>query len=467
MPEVTAALLCNYLLIYPVKLAVLLTALALLLRAPVRSGWAWAVTGLGLACFFLTPVVEPPGGWDALFTWRSGRYLLEGVSPYRNPDCLQPPSALPLFVLQGALPFSQMLAVWTVGILLGTCALVVLTQRALACPAGEGWRLPPPVLGVFTAALALSAVSDHGLKAGQMALLTTLTILLALWARGRDRPGRAGLWLALGSVKAQTVLPFLLLFHRRRDRLAWLSLAAGCLGLYLLASPAATLFTRLGECLHNIDRVSAPGGPSDYAGANCFDTVGFNRTLYFLGVQDRAVNQTASLALLVALGTWAAWRCFGRRRWALAPAVSLVALASTLFVYHRFHDLLILVLPLVYVVGRARSEGGAARWWYVGAACSLLAVLNVRLETVRALSDAAAAGVALGWGEVLLVTNAFWLILLALACLEAGEWCRGLRAVPCALPKVNRPFRLAPGSKPEPAPVPAGAVPEAWVAPLS
>ena len=109
-------------------------------------------------------------------------------------------------------------------------------------------------------AVAFSDANRFGLGAGQFAVLAALVIFGALWAQARGRPVLAGVLLALGTIKVATMLPFLLLFARRKDRLAWLSLPLGCLGLYLLTSPAAALLTRLGECLHNIDRVSAPGG---------------------------------------------------------------------------------------------------------------------------------------------------------------------------------------------------------------
>jgi hypothetical protein len=422
MTDLTPVLLCKSLLVYPVQLAAVLTAVALLFRFPVRNGWAWAVTAAGIGCFFFRTWLEPPAGGDLHYFWISGRDILDGIDPYRHLSCVNPPTAFPLLALLAVLPFPQMLVLWTLVTLVGTCALVVLSQRALAGEGDEGWKLPPPVVGVLTAVVALSVPSGMSVAYGQLSLVTAVVLLLAVRARNRGRPGRAGLWLAVATAKAQTVLPFLLLFLRRKDRPAWVWLTAGCLGLYLLASPPAELFTRLAECLHNIGTLGSPGYLNDYPRDICFDMIGFNRALHFLGVRDRGLAQAGSLALVALLGAWVARRCLGRRAWAAAPAAALVGLYACLFLYHRLYDLVLLALPLAYAFGRARAGRGAARVWYAGSALAVLAVLYVRLEAVKALSEAAMApGADLGWRGALLVPGATWLLLLALACLDAAE----------------------------------------------
>jgi hypothetical protein len=438
MADLTPALLGKYLLVYPVQLAVVLTALALLFRLSVRSGWAWAVTAAGVACFFLRTALEPPAGGDLHYFWISGRDILAGIDPYRHVTCVNPPTAFPLLALLALLPFPQMLVLWTAVTLAGTCALVVLSRRALASEAGEQDPLLAPALGVLTAAVALSVPSGMSVAYGQLSLLTAVVLLLAVWARNRGRPLQAGLWLAIGTAKVQTMLPFLLLFHRRRDLPAWGSLAVCSLGLALLGSPPAELFTRLQECLQNIATLASPGYLNNYPSEVCFDVIGFNRALHFLGVHDRGLVQAGALVLVLALGAWVAWRCLGRRAWAAAPATALVALYASLFLYHRLYDMVLLALPLVYVFGRARAQRGVARGWYAGAALALFGVLYVRLETVKALSEAAMVpGADLGWKGALLVPCAVWLLLLTVVCLEGGErWAQrdcGLRIADCRL----------------------------------
>src|SRR4051812_17604557 len=114
MAELTAVQLCKYLLVYPVQLAVLLTAVALLFRLRVRPGWAWAVTAAGIATFFFRTWLEPPEGWDLRYFWLSGRDVLDGVTPYRHLFCVNPPTAFPLFALLGLLSFPAALLLWTV-----------------------------------------------------------------------------------------------------------------------------------------------------------------------------------------------------------------------------------------------------------------------------------------------------------------------------------------------------------------
>src|SRR5262249_59613405 len=96
MADLTPAQLGKYLLVYPVQLVVLLTAVALLFRLRVRSGWAWAVTGVGIACFVFRTWLEPPEGWDLRYFWISGRDVLDGIDPYRRLFCVNPPTAFPL-----------------------------------------------------------------------------------------------------------------------------------------------------------------------------------------------------------------------------------------------------------------------------------------------------------------------------------------------------------------------------------
>ncbi len=422
MADLTPLLLSKYLFFYPVQVLVVLTALALVFRAPLRSGWCWGVTAVGLGSFFLWPLVEPLGSADIYVFWVSGRDICDGIDPYRNVGCLYPPTGLPLFALLGLFAYPTALVLWTGFIVLGTCTLVLLAQRALSAGTRQGWELPPPALGVFTAALALSVSSRYGIGVGQLSLFVTLTLLLAVWARNADRSGLAGLALSAATIKAQTMLPFLLLFHRRRDRLAWATLVAGCVGLYLLASPPTAFFVRVRAMLANISLLSSPGHMNNYPQAVCLDMIAFNRALHFVGVQDRTTVQVAATVLVLALGAWVAWRVCGRGALAPAPACCLVALYSLLFMYHRLYDALILVVPLVYTAGRARTADGPARWWYSATACTLVAVLYLRVELLKELSAAVLTpGAVSWWVQALVLPHALWLLLSAVACFEAAE----------------------------------------------
>src|SRR5262249_55693038 len=155
---------------------------------------------------------------------------------------LQPPTALPVFWLFAALPFTPSFVIWTVLNTLACLALVAFAQRTLlvqeqldgtAAAGAASWRLPPWVVVGLTAVVLISDASLLTFFLGQVSILATVLLLAALSAQGRGRTAWAGVWLALATLKVGTLVPFLLLFHRRRDGWAWLTLVAVSLGLCL------------------------------------------------------------------------------------------------------------------------------------------------------------------------------------------------------------------------------------------
>jgi len=416
--------LIRYGLFYPAQLAVLLTVAALLVRVPVKTWWAWTATGLGLIALVLRLFwADPPGGTDLRWFWLAGQDVLAGLDPYHKESCVTPPNGLFLFTLFARFSFADALVVWTVLNLLGFVVLVVVAERALRAAEGPAaWHLSAPALGVLTAAVLLSVSTGYELGVAQLSLLTTLTILLALWARYRQRPVLAALGLALASVKAATLLPFLLLFRRRQDLATWLLLPVACLGMYLLANPAGELFTRLGECLHNIGVLSTPGHMNNFAHPVNADLIGFDRAIYFLGVADRGVVRLLQLAVVLLLGAWVVWQLRGRHQLPEAAACSLVAFYAALFLYHRLYDMPILVLPLVYTAGRAQVTDGRQRFFYVASAAAVLGVLYLRLETVRQLGlHPQSQDLLTRLVAAAVVPYGVWLTLAGMVCLAAAE----------------------------------------------
>jgi hypothetical protein len=120
------------------------------------------------------------------------------------------------------------------------------------------------------------------------------------------------------------------------------------------------------------------------------------------------------------LGVWVAWQVAGRRV-PRAAARSLVALYSTVFLYHRACDKVILAPALVYSTGRARVATGRARWLCAGCALAVLFVLNLNVDFMRALTRLSPT-----WGpwgrmvQAVLLPGGTWLVLIAMACLVAG-----------------------------------------------
>jgi Glycosyltransferase family 87 len=415
----------NYGLFFPAQALVLLTAVALLLRITVKPWWAWTATGLGLLALVLRTCVDWPNGCDTRWFWLAGLDVVAGIDPYRNEFCLTPPTGLPVFYLFALFPFDQTLLVWTVLNLAGVAVLVMVARAAIrSAGTGADWDLPAPAVGVLTAALALSVSCGYGIGVGQMALFTTLMILGALWARNRGRAVLAGAGLALATIKVGTMLPFLMLFRRRYDRRSWATLAAGCLGLYLLTSPLLEMPTRLSECLRNIAVMGAPGHMNNFTHPVCFDLIGFDRAIYFLGVDDRTAVRLGQYSAVLALGVWVGWLVLRKSDMSEAARCALVAFFASLFLYHRLYDMPILVLPLAYAMGRARVTIGRQRWLYVASVAAVLAVLYLRLETVKVLGAQPRGEEVLSrLVQALVVPYGVWLTLVGLICLTLAEGC--------------------------------------------
>jgi hypothetical protein len=399
--------------------------LGYLLRVPIRPRWAWAA-GAGVFALFLVYLLcfFQLSGEDVGIFRSAGCALWRGDDPYADERLLNPPTAWPLFAVFALLPAHLLKVTWMAVNVAGVAALVLLARRVLTgCGDAEAWELPPGATAVLTALVLLSGAFRHGLALGQLSLLTAVAVLAALDAQCRGRPFWAGAWLALASVKPATMLPFLILFHRRSDRAAWVSFAVVGLVLSCALSSPAALPAHLRHGLANIEALSAPGKVNDvsYRNWNNADMIALDHAFYRLGLRGRTFLRGAQAAVLVALGAWVAWRVLGPKRWPRAAACSLVALFSTLFLYHRLYDTVILALPLVYCTSRAWSEPGRARWPFAACAVTLLTILNVRLGMLVRLTDGVQAESAGRLVEALLLPYGTWLVLLTMGTLELAE----------------------------------------------
>ncbi len=414
----------NQVLLYATELLALATAVALVLGVRVKPALAWGVAVVGCLSFVLLTYLQYPPGKDVRIFWETGCTLWQGGNPYGD-KCINPPTALPLYLGLAALPFPLLLAAWTaLSVGLGL-ALVWLAQHVLQVQGAEAkWRLPGVVIAVLTSAAVLSFAVRYGVELGQIALLNTSFIFAALYAQGRGRPGWAGFWMALATVKISLMLPFLVLFHRKEDRKTWLTLGATTLGLCLFCTSGMELPQQLRDCLHNIGELGGPGKINDYSylNRNNIENFGFDHALFRLGVKDRQMVQGAQLALLALLGCWIAWNVV-RGHWSPAAACAVVAFYAAVFLYHRVYDMSILFLPLVYAAGRARTERGTARWLFALSALSVLAVLYLRVGMLRSLTGVApgAEGVVYRLLEALVLPYGTWLVVIGMVCLAAAE----------------------------------------------
>jgi hypothetical protein len=443
--------------LYFVKGAAVLVAVALVLRARVKPALVWALAGLTGVLVLCTTYsvycalgVDFRAGIDYRIFWGAGNDVWSGVNPYAATrfaelPFLNPPSALPLFAVFALLPLTSGFLIWSILNVIACAALVPLAQATLAAQdrldggGGTAWRLPDVVLLGLSCALLLSDASLLTLALGQLGVLAAVALLAALAAQARGRPIAAGCLLALATVKVGTMLPFLLLFLRKSDRRTWVALALTTLALCLAAVPPAELPGRLSAVLDRIRALEAPGQVNDYTfgGTQPENILGFEHAFYRLGLHDRTAVRLAQYGAVLLLGVWVARRVTAPGGMPRAAACCLVALYSTLFLYHRAYDAVILAPALVYSAGRARLASGRARWLFAGCAAAVLLVLYLNVDLLRALTR-----LSLEWGawgrvvQAVVLPYGTWLTLLAMVLLVKGVRAAQAEAVP-SLPQVE------------------------------
>ena len=184
-------------------------------------------------------------GFDFQLFWKAGVDVWRGMDPYAparfaEHPFLNPPTALPLFALFAVLPIRTSLAFWTLLNVASSLGLIALARSALMSQdrldaAGGQVRaglesLPQVAIAALAICLSFSEASLKSLYLGQLGVFTAVMLLLALVAQGQGRPIWVGVCLFLATVKFVTVIPFLLLFLRRPDRLSWVVLLVLVLG---------------------------------------------------------------------------------------------------------------------------------------------------------------------------------------------------------------------------------------------
>ncbi|HEU5115863.1 MAG TPA: glycosyltransferase family 87 protein, partial [Isosphaeraceae bacterium] len=443
-----------------------LAALVVLATLAISLGWSPSVrvirsiTLIGLSGALLLMYLKYVIPYDFKLFRIAGLDLWKGLNvyqPHDGPDSqrpLNPPTAWPLFELFACSSLRHSARVWSVLNALGSLLLVPLAARALQAQDASAPLPSRPVLGLLSAAVALSNATCSGLALGQLSLLGSLAIFAALWAHGASRPGLAGMFLALATPKPATLLPFLLLFGRRKDLPVWVSLSATSLCLILASGQAAEVPARLRDNLLLIAQMAAPGQVNDYsyAGESHLSLIGFDHALFRLGLRDRgiirALNGLLTLTLSVAVA-----RLVLSRRFERSAKCSIVSIFALLFLYHRVYDAVLLALPLVFVVGQAQARC-PGRYAFAASAAALLAVLFAFPELFRPLEHWAFAHPRLGWVvEALVLPSATWLALGALAACGLGVRAQSRRDHPLLstsrstslmrLAKTSRPNRAA------------------------
>ena len=355
------------------------------------------------------------------------------VGSFRRHPFLNPPTALPWFAVFAIPPLRISLAVWTAGNVLACLSLVPLALRSLELQddrpgsvrelCAYPWRLSPVAIAGLAICLSFSDDSLMGFYVGQLNVLVTVALLAALIAQGRARPVWAGFWLYLASSKIGTMLPFLLLFLRKADRLTWAVLAALVIASCALTGSLTELPGRLATMVDRIEELSAPGKVNDYSfeGPRNASIIGFEALFYRLGMRDRAMIRDAQYAALLMIGSWVIYLVFWRSL-SRPAAAAVVALYSAVFLYHRDYDMVILVLPLVYSVCQARAHPGRGHWLFMVLGFLVIAILYLNAFLLEPLAKSTR-----DWGfwgrlvQATVLPYATWFLNLAMLILFLGE----------------------------------------------
>ncbi len=194
---------------------------------------------------------------------------------------------------------------------------------------------------------------------------------------------------------------------------------------------------------YSYDNVSGQGVP------RYVEIFGMDHLLYRAGLRDRMLIRTANYGFLFLLGAWIAWEIIRRQGLPRGAAFSLVALYSAIFLYHRLQDMIILVLPLTYAVGRVLEERGKPRLAYALCAAAILGILNLRTGLLESLTARYqnSAGLAGRLIEAFVLPYGTWLVLLAMVCLAAAEALRGRPQARSAKQGLRSPLLSAAGSQ--------------------
>jgi hypothetical protein len=364
-----------------------------------RTVQAWARRGawIGFATYLVWQLavffVLPEGNADFAVFLRAGREVAAGLDPYAYAGetvFLNPLPALGAFRLAALIPPGMLGAAWTLATAVLAVGLIPVANEILA----EGRRsdqegtpapLPGDVAALLGAALVNSNASIWGHRQGQLSAVTALALLLAVWARQRSRPALAGVALAVAAFKPGTLLAFLILFLRKRDRRAWVSMTVVLLGLSLAAAAPSRWMKLIQHNLHQIKAAAEPGKINDYGFQQeiSSDIIAFDHLFYRLGLRDRALIAQLQLAAVAVL--LAGCAAIGYRL-PFGAAAALVATAAMLVLYHRVYDSVLLALPLAWSASIALGSAGRRKLLAVAIAALLLAVTDLPRMPLAALT---------------------------------------------------------------------------------
>ena len=335
-----------------------------------------------------------PSGNDFFVRWLGGReYLLHGTNPFERSvaekaqqtmfgrlttpqDKDQAYFAYPLYTLYLFWPLSLLPYAWAQAIWMTLLQFMLLGSTALAIRLAR-WR-PPGWL--FVLSLFWSLLFYNGARAvllGQFSIVVGLFLMLALWAIEGRRDGRAGLCLALTTIKPQMVilpLAFLLLWALARRR--WRILGSFALSMIILIGSSMLLVPSW-----PLDFVRNAIAYSDYV---AFGTPLENLLHYLLpgGVAAPLNIVLSAVFFLALLPGW--WRALGQNSgqggeytWALQSTLIVGALVAF---RSATANQIILYLPLFFFFRRLADRQALVVLIEAGLAVFMWGVFAITLK---------------------------------------------------------------------------------------
>ncbi|MGC8641035.1 MAG: glycosyltransferase family 87 protein [Isosphaeraceae bacterium] len=424
-----------YGIVYPSAGLALFSVSWLIARRQMSAHLLWVVTACGVLASVVRLVFLGRSGSlgvDYRIFHKAGLDILAGVSPYlpsrfTHHPILNQPTTYPIFALIAAVPFSTGLAVWTIVNSVLAFTVVWQARRVLAMQGTDGPSgLSNAELWALATAFGLSDACMATIQLGQLSLVATALILLALECQARQEPYRAGAVLGVATMKVSTMLPFLLLFTRKADRKSWIALAVTGVILILLGGQASRIIEDLRLEIGYIGQLSMPGRVNDvsYQGPYNEWILGIDHLAYRLGVHHRSSLALIQGLTLILVGAWLGWEIISRKISRVQGTV-LLSLFSVIFLYHRLYDTVMIAPALVYAVDQAKSQRGRCRFLFAGAVVTMLGILYMRRKTLAMLTVwvTTHSGMAASLIETLILPYATWLILLSIVLLRAAIAC--------------------------------------------
>ena len=393
-------------------------------RPPTILLWL-AGSGLILLEFALCVVRVYPAiertNWDYDIFYRIGRTVADGQDPY-SPElwykspALNPPSSLPLFFLMGLPSLNTSKWIWiTLNELMGLTIvpLSVLVFRLTSADRSRQQLSRSDVL-LLTACFITTRSFFQLRNTGQVSMLAATCLVAALLARERTRPIIAGVWLSLATIKINTMLPFLLLFNKRKDIISWISLSLSVGLLLILPGHLDRLPSQLVHCLGYIKEFSQPGGINDYTdeGPISNSHISVTRAVYGLGMTDRSSMEAIQTSVILLAFLFILFGIYWEQ-WPIGLLSAQVALFSMIFLYHRSYDMVLLAFPLVYAARETLNQTGRGKACFFLASVLLILALNFRHYLTEAVSLPLLKGLFMGYPV--------WFILVTMGLLYAGQ----------------------------------------------